>query len=265
MARDTATARRVGPGRDLRPPGPHTHTFRVADLVGLPNAVGRYLGAVTDPGTPVDHAARIEMHGHLKLGRWIPFTGVEVLDPRRGFRWLARLARGLISGSDRYTAGAAAMDWRLLGIIPIVRARGPDVARSSAARAGGESIWLPTSLLPRHGIRWEAADDATLLASFPIDDVEIALTHQLDTDGQLQSIALDRWGDPDRTGTWDWHRFGGHLGEHRTFDGITIPTVGRLGWHVGTDRWTDGEFFRYTITDLALGPFMTDEALGAAR
>lgn len=265
MARDTAAARRGGPRRDSRPPGPHARTFSVADLVGLPDAVGRYLASLIDPGTPVDHAARIEMHGHLKLGRWIPFTAVEVLDPRRGFCWSARLARGLITGADRYIAGAAAMDWRLLGVVPVVRARGPDIARSSAARVGGESIWLPTSLLPRQGVRWEAAADDTLLASFSVDDVAIALTHHLDTDGRLQSIALDRWGDPDRTGTWAWHRFGGHVGEHRTFDGITIPTVGRIGWHVGTDRWLDGEFFRHTITDLALGPFCADETFGAAR
>jgi len=35
-----------------------------------------------------------------------------------------------------------------------------------------------------------------------------------------------------------------------TFNGITIPDAGRLGWHYGTDRWSEGQFFRYRITDM---------------
>ena len=31
---------------------------------------------------------------------------------------------------------------------------------------------------------------------------------------------------------------------------MTIPGSGRLGWHYGTDRWSEGEFFWYHITDL---------------
>ena len=62
--------------------------------------------------------------------------------------------------------------------------------------------------------------------------------------------SLLRWGDPDGTGTWGWHPFGGEISGHRTFGGLTIPSAGRLGWHAGTDRWAAGEFFRYEITAL---------------
>jgi len=37
-----------------------------------------------------------------------------------------------------------------------------------------------------------------------------------------------------------------------TFDGVTIPQAGRVGWFWGTDRWTKYEFFRYEITHLEL-------------
>jgi hypothetical protein len=45
---------------------------------------------------------------------------------------------------------------------------------------------------------------------------------------------------------------GGDITAHRAFDGITIPSAGTLGWFYGTDRWPDGEFFRYEITALRL-------------
>lgn len=45
---------------------------------------------------------------------------------------------------------------------------------------------------------------------------------------------------------------GGEFTSRATFDGVTIPDAGSLGWHHGTDRWDEGEFFRYQITDLTL-------------
>jgi len=59
-------------------------------------------------------------------------------------------------------------------------------------------------------------------------------------------------GDPDDTGEWGVHPFGGEITGSRTFDGVTIPGAGRVGWLFGTDRWRDGEFFRYEITALDL-------------
>jgi len=31
-----------------------------------------------------------------------------------------------------------------------------------------------------------------------------------------------------------------------------IPSAGRAGWFYGTDRWSEGEFFRYEFTDFHL-------------
>jgi hypothetical protein len=39
---------------------------------------------------------------------------------------------------------------------------------------------------------------------------------------------------------------------YKTFDGVTVPSAGRVGWFFGTHRWEQGEFFRYRITDLRL-------------
>jgi hypothetical protein len=37
---------------------------------------------------------------------------------------------------------------------------------------------------------------------------------------------------------------------YRTFQGLTIPSEGRLGWFYGENGWPAGEFFRYRITVL---------------
>ena len=76
--------------------------------------------------------------------------------------------------------------------------------------------------------------------------------YTLDDDARVRSVALDRWGDPDSTGTFGVHRFGHELTRYSTFDGVTIPSAGRGGWFYGTDRWSEGEFFRYQFTDFHL-------------
>jgi hypothetical protein len=67
-------------------------------------------------------------------------------------------------------------------------------------------------------------------------------------------VVFDRWGEPrGGTGPWGLHPFGGEISSYATFDGLSIPSAGRFGWFFGSDRWSQGEFFRYQITGLRLG------------
>ena len=220
--------------------------FDPVELEDCPEPVRRYLLHSIRSGTDRYRSIRVEMTGQIKIGRWLPFRAQEVLSPHRGFVWRARVA-GLIVGSDRYVAQAGAMEWRLAGVLPVVRASGSDVSRSAAGRAGVEAIWLPTALLPRFGVHWTAVSDEVIESRFELDDVPIKVRYQLRGSGGIRSFTFDRWGDPDNTGTWAWHPCGGEVTDEATFAGLTIPTGGSFGWHHGTDRWPDGEFFRYRI------------------
>ena len=223
--------------------------FGSADVEGLPEPVRHYLRTAIADGTPLATCARLRMRGHIKVGRWLPFTARQVLNPHQGFVWTARVA-GLITGSDRYLDGAGAMDWKLAGMVTLAHADGTDVTRSAAGRAGAEGIWIPTALLPRFGVTWSTENDRHLVVHLRLGPTPVELHLHLDPEGRLRSLVFDRWGDPDRTGTWAWHRFGGRIGGYRTFAGLTIPSRGCLGWHFGTDRWGAGEFFRYEIAEL---------------
>jgi hypothetical protein len=228
-------------------PGAFTH----AELDGLPEPARRHLAQAIAPGTPLATSARLRMRGSIKVGRWLPFRARQALNPHRGFLWVARAA-GVVAGSDRYADGAGGIDWRLLGLLTVAHADGPDVSRSAAGRAGAEALWVPTALLPRFGVRWSAEDAEHATARYRIGEVPLAVRYRLDGDGRVVSFVFDRWGDPDGTGTWAWHPFGGEATGYRTFDGVTIPSQGRVGWFFGTDRWPDAAFFRYRITDLHL-------------
>jgi hypothetical protein len=211
--------------------------------------VRRHLLQAVAPGTPLHISARLSMRGRIKVGRWLPFRARQVLDPHRGFVWTARAA-GLIAGVDRYLDGAGLLDWKLAGLVTVAHGEGPDVTRSAAGRAGAEGIWLPTALLPRFGVRWSAPAADCVVAAFEVGGIPLELELGLDAAGRVVSLAFDRWGDPAGDGRFGWHRFGGEITGQASFAGLTIPATGRLGWYHGTDRWAEGEFFRYRITGL---------------
>lgn len=218
------------------------------DLDGLPEMVRRYFRQSLAAGEPVIRAARLRMRGHIKIGRWLPFRAREVLDPMRGFVWRVHVAGGLIRGFDRYLADESQMKMALLGVLPVVNQRGDDLAKSAAARCGAESLWVPGATLPRYGAAWEQDGASSAVVRFAVDRTPLEIRYEFDEGGRMRRGGFDRWGDPDRTGAWGWHRCGGEVTEHRRFGGVTIPSAGTFGWHYGTDRWPEGEFFRYQIT-----------------
>jgi hypothetical protein len=235
--------------------------FGEQDLEGLPEPAQRYLRGAIRPGGTVAHSVSLTMRGRIKVGRWLPFRASQVLTPHRGFVWSARAA-GVISGSDRYVDGAGAMRWRLGGLVTVVHGEGPDVSRSAAGRAAAEAIWVPTALLPRCGVRWDSQGPDSATLHYELDGLDVSVTYELDREGRITSLVLDRWGDPDGTGVWGWHRFGGEIRTHRTFGDALIPETGRVGWHFGTERWPEGAFFEFAITGAR--PCGIEQAAGSA-
>jgi len=228
--------------------------FDDAELTGLPEPVRRYLRAAVAPGTPISRAVRVTMRGQLRLGRrWLPFRARETLAPHEGFVWEARVA-GVIAGADHYAAGEGALDWKLLGLVRVAHGEGADVTLSAAGRCAAEAVWVPTTLLPRFGVRWEADDDRHIAATYRVGDVEVTGRFEIDSAGGLLSATFERWGDPNGDGTFGLHPFGLVATGRTTFAGLSVPATGRVGWYPGTERWADGEFFRYQLLDVAPVP-----------
>jgi hypothetical protein len=224
-----------------------SRAFDPQDFAHLPAAVRHYLGHAIAPGTPLASAVRLRMHGHIRLGKWRPFKADQVILASGAMIWRARVRLpGLsIRGFDRYVNNKGAMQWRVLGIVPLIRAAGRNVTRSAAGRLAAESVWLP-SMLCEPGVTWTANEAGVAHAHFTLgrEPVDVALA--LD-DGCLQFVALSRWGNPD-SGPFRRVDFGAMVEQEATFGGYTIPARLRAGWYFGTDRFeSEGEFFRVTI------------------
>lgn len=228
---------------------PASRRFEPATIARHPEAVQRYLLHAIAPGTPLASAVRLSMHGAIKLKRWRPFRAEQVIVAGRGMIWRARVkTRGLtIRGFDRFIDGTGAMQWKLGGLLTVMRASGADVSRSAAGRFAAESVWLP-SMLCGDDVSWRVDEQGLAHARIAIDRyaTDVALAMHC---GFVQSIAVARWGNPDGKSFREID-FGAFVEQEATFGGYTIPARLRAGWYIGSDRFeSDGRFFHVTIDD----------------
>ena len=158
--------------------------FNSAKLDRLPEVAKRYLEHAIAPGTKLASAVRLKMHGEIKLKKWIPFTAEQVICWEHGLIWSATAwMNGFlpIVGSDRVIDGIGAMQWKLLGLFPVMTASGADMTRSGVGRLQAESVWLP-SVFYGDDVSWTSTElsdlDSNLHSSFVVqgDRAELDFT-----------------------------------------------------------------------------------------
>ena len=229
--------------------------FNSDKLSHLPAAAKRYLEHAIEPGTKIASAVRLKMHGEIKLKKWIPFTAEQVICWEHGLIWSAMAwMNGFlpIVGSDCIIDGIGGMQWKLLGLFPVMTASGTDLTRSAIGRLQAESVWLP-SVFYGDDVSWTSTElsdlDSNLHSSFVVQGDRAELDFTIDRSGRLKTTKLPRWGNPEGA-EFHYVDFGGILEEEGTFGGYTIPTRLRAGWYFGSKRFeSEGEFFRATIDD----------------
>ena len=228
--------------------------FNSDKLAHLP-AAKLYLEHAIAPGTKIASAVRLKMHGEIKLKKWIPFTAEQVICWEHGLIWTATAwMNGFlpIVGSDCIIDGIGGMQWKLLGLFPVMTASGTDLTRSAIGRLQAESVWLP-SVFYGDDVSWTSTElsdlDSNLHSSFVVQGDRAELDFTMDRSGRLKTTKLPRWGNPEGA-EFHYVDFGGILEEEGTFGGYTIPTRLRAGWYFGSKRFeSEGEFFRATIDD----------------
>jgi hypothetical protein len=228
--------------------GPLPDAFDPVMLVGLPEPARRWLTHAITPGTPLWGSVEVVMSGEIRLGAWRRFTAAQVVAPPDGYIWAATASLfGLpVTGYDRLSSGTAQMRWRLLGVVPVMTADGPDVVRSAAGRLAIEFLLVPTAF---RAARWRLGGRPdTAVAAWRIGTEEIDLEVHIGPDGRLLGALLERWGNPGGA-PYGHYPFGAAVEAEQTFAGITIPSTLRVGWWWGTDRQDEGEFFHARITD----------------
>lgn len=249
--------RRVGALADVLETGDATGRFDPGMVADLPEPARRYLLHALEPGAHLASTVRLTLPGSMRMtrdGEPLPMESEEILAAGRGYVWTARMRKGplTIRGFDAYADGEGEMRWWVAGLVPVVGADGEEVSRSAAGRLAGESaLFLPSTLLPSRGARWEAVDPSTVRVRVDAGGEEVELTLELNGDGSLRRLSYPRWNADPKNGPVGYLPFvSDEFGEERTFAGHRLPTRFRAGWRLGEEEFP---FFYVRGAEAAFG------------
>ncbi len=217
---------------------------------GLPEPAQRFFNFTIQPGTPLHPVVEIEMEGELSLGtrerpNYRPMRARQLLAAPHGFIWSLRWNG--VRGSDGALPDRSWTRFWLFGLLPVVRASGPDHQRSSFGRLIADStFWAPASMLPGRYVSWQTLGENSARAVAQYGDLEQAIDLHVAETGQPERIVFQRWSNANPEGRHRLQAFGGDFSDFESFEGYRLPTTVIAGNHYGSDDYFP--FFKAQVT-----------------
>lgn len=262
---DTSAAVDAGRAR----PGLSSPMVTEADLQGLPKAVARWMEGVGVVGRPRITGFRARFGAAIRNGAGDPYmTGSAeqhsfLSPPRRLF--LLQVRRGLIPVEVYHVYGpdGATMEVRALGLVPVLRVGGEEMARSETvtflndlvllAPAGLLELdleWIPRSSR-RVDVRW---DQLGYVVEAELHFDRSGALEEFRSDDQLRStddgFEVARWRTPIRS-------------RAPTPGGVLLPREAEAWWDADAESWC---YARFTVLAVETTPERPDdESHGTAQ
>ena len=212
--------------------------FDQRELTGLPEPVQRYFRQVLTVGQPMIRALSVEHSGRFNIGKrgdnWKPFSsGQRVCIRRPGFLWDARvtiLAGVAVHVHDAYVAGEGTLHPALMGLLPLGKVQGRGViAEAELLRFLAEAPCYPTALLPSQGVKWQAVDARSAVATLTDGKLSASLLFSFDDRGLVESVRAEaraRLVDG-QVVALPWE---GLWSDYQQQHGMSVPTRGEARW-----------------------------------
>jgi hypothetical protein len=218
----------------------------------LPASMADYRALVLPEGAETPRRVRLTQSGEMVRrpgDRRLEFSAVqEYAVDRVEFEWRAafgpnRLVR--LSVVEGYLEGVGWLTARVWGLIPVVRAAGPEVDRGEAMRYLAELPWVPHAIESNPELSWRALEDGSVEVSTLVDGRAVSVRLSLDETGLIRSATGIR---PRLAGkTTIETPFVGRFGDYVELGGIRIPGNAEVSWELPEGPFT---YWRGEVTSL---------------
>jgi hypothetical protein len=226
--------------------------LRVEELAGLPAPVQRYVRRSGAVGQPRARSFRARFRGRIRSGpegTWMPFTGeqLNLYEPVARYFYLDATLFGVpVQVLHRYEGDSATMRVRVLGLVPMVNAAGPEMDRAETVTLLNDLSWLAPGNLVLPSIVWETIDDRSARARFTNADQTIEATlHFNDADELIDFTSDDRTMASANGREFTPAGWSTPLGAYARFGYMWLSGSGEAKWHPA-----DGGSYTYIEMEL---------------
>jgi hypothetical protein len=220
-----------------------TAVITEADLEPLPEPVRRYVRLSGAVGQPRVHHFRAVWRGRIRslaTDPWMPFTAEQVNftnEPARFFMMEARRGGLPVDVYHVFNTNGAFMKVRLLSLLPLVEADGPEVRQSETVTIFNDMCLLAPDSLISPAVRFESVDEHTTRAFYSLGDHTISASLSFNDRCELVEFTSD-----DRLATMEdgfvQMRFSTPVRGYREFNSRRVFTRGRAIWHPPEGEYT---------------------------
>jgi hypothetical protein len=204
------------------------------ELSRLPVPVQKWLENTHILGKERITTVRLKQTGQMRTKPGAPWMAVAAEQYFRvdqpEFVWIAKVKMAPffhLSGLDRYVDGKGKMNIKLLSLIPVVDATGPEIDQGTLLRYLGEMQWFPTAALNPY-IKWEAIDETNAKATMTYKGVSASAVFTFTEQGDIVRFMAKRYRDVN--GKYVLSDWGGVSREFKQFNGIRIPSKSDVIW-----------------------------------
>lgn len=221
---------------------PSQEVFSEELIADLPDVVQRYFRHAIQPGAPLVSSGKMQIRGRSKVepeAEYMSFVEQRTITPHRGGLWELRVeTKPWKLAWGYYADGTGREESAYYGVIPIRMINTPlHISKVFLERSMFESIFVPSTLLPQHGVTWEARDQHHACAKLAVDGQTLALDLTIDDQGSIKQVLFDHWNIKGTGYKWRYIPCSYTIHAENTFDGYTIPSHYTITfWHNSAER-----------------------------
>ena len=209
-----------------------------ADLAPLPESVRRYLRVVGVVGQPKILKVRARWEGRIRSGPdapWMPFTAEQhnfLGEPSRFFLMHARRSGLPVDVYHAFRDGSASMRVRLLSMLPVARASGPEFTQAETVTLFNDLVLLAPAGVVDADIRWEPLGDGEVRGHYSAGARRVSAVLSFNEAGELVNfVSEDRLAASPDGAELTRQQWSTPVGEYRAFGSRRAPTRGEGKWH----------------------------------
>jgi hypothetical protein len=227
---------------------------RERDLARMPAPVAAYLRWSGAVGKPRVVAFRAFFHGRVRAGAdepWMSFTGEQVNTygdrVARLFHLHAHRSGLPVDVLHTFVGSEARMRVRLLSVVPMVDARGPELTRAETVTLFNDLVVMAPGALVGADVRWEQLDPLRVRGWFRHAGVTVSADLTFDeTHRLIDFVSADRFRASPDGRSFEQQTWSTPLGGYREIEGRRLATYGEARWHAPAPEGT----FTYLELDL---------------
>ena len=221
----------------------HEKIITEKDLEDLPVAVKKWMMQSGIVGKPSIFLVKITQKAELRMKpdqkKWMQAEAVQYTSTDvPSFIWSVKVHMNPLLhflGRDKFEDGKGEMRIRLNALFTIVDEKGERLDEGTLQRFLGEMVWFPSMALSPY-ISWEDADDLTATATMTYMGTTGSGTFHFDETGNfIRFTAMRFMGNAEDAKRHLWIL---DVEEHKSFEGITIPSRMTASWALNEETWT---------------------------